>query len=66
MPRFKVDVYYSGYITREVEANDSLEAKAAASEEAARFHNKREGDFADEIIPTLDQWPDASIAEIIE
>jgi hypothetical protein len=63
--KYRVDVYYSGYISREVEAESAEEAKVIASEEAARFHNKSEGDFANEIIPTLDQWPEAGIAEVV-
>jgi len=61
---YRVDVYYSGYITREVEAANAEEAKVIASEDAARFHNKREGDFADELLPTLEPWPEAGIAEV--
>lgn len=61
--QYRVDVYYSGYITRQVEADNPQEAKAMATEEVARFHNKREGDFIEEFMPTLEPWPEAGIAE---
>jgi len=59
MPKFDVDIYYSGYITVSVDAPDEGQALEAAREEAARRHNKREGDFTEEFIPTLEPWREA-------
>jgi len=59
VPNFEADIYYSGYITVSVKAPDDSQALEAAREEAARRHNKREGDFNDEFIPTLEPWREA-------
>jgi hypothetical protein len=59
MPKFEADIYYSGYVTVSVEAPDEDQALEAAREEAARRHNKREGDFNDELMLTLEPWREA-------
>ena len=65
--KFGVDVYYSGYITVEVEAESENQAHELAVEEAARYHNKREGDFNEEIAPTLERCiPEADTVRKIE
>jgi len=66
MAKYEVDIYYSGYITLPVEATNEAQALEIATEEAARFHNKSEGDFTEKLMPNLDQWPEASTARRID
>ena len=66
MYKYEVDIYYSGYITVSVEAANEAQALEIATEEAARFHNKREGDFIEKLMPNLEPWPEASTARRID
>ena len=59
MPKYEADIYYSGYITVPVEADNEEQALETAREEAARYHNKREGHFIEELMPNLDVWREA-------
>ena len=65
MPKFEADIYYSGYITVPVEADNEEQALEIAVEDAARFHNKREGDFNNQLLPTLERWPEADTARLV-
>jgi len=62
--KYEVDIYYSGFITVPVEADNEEQAVETAREEAARLHNKREGDFCEAIMPNLDVWREADTARI--
>lgn len=67
MAKYKVDIYYSGFVTVKVEAESEDQAHELATEEAARYHNKREGDFNEEIAPTLERCiPEADTVRKIE
>ena len=56
---YQADIYYSGYITVPVEADNEELALEIAREEAARYHNKREGHFIEELMPNLEAWREA-------
>ena len=66
MPKYEVDIYYSGFITIPVEADKEALALEVAREEAARHHNKREGHFIDELMPSLEPWPEADTARELD
>jgi len=66
MAKYEVDIYYSGYITVLVEATNEAQALEIATEEAARFHNKSEGDFTEKLMPNLEPWPEANTAREID
>ena len=57
--QYEADIYYSGFITVPVEADNEEQALEIAREEAARYHNKREGHFIEEFMPNLNVWRDA-------
>ncbi len=59
MPQYQVDIYYSGYITVPAEADNQELALEIGREEAARYHNKREADFNEELLPNLERWEEA-------
>ncbi len=59
---YECDIYYSGFVTIPVEADNEEQAIEAAREEAACYHNKREGHFTEEIMPNLEPWREADIA----
>lgn len=66
MPKYEVDIYYSGYTTVPVEAEKEEQALEVARDEAARYHNKREGHFIEELMPNLDVWREADTVRKIE
>ena len=66
MAKYEADIYYSGFITVPVEADNEEQAIEIAREEAARYHNKREGKFQEEFLPSLEPWREADTARLIE
>ena len=64
MPRYQAQIYYSGYVTIPVDGANEAEALENAREEAAQLFNRKEGDFTEQIIPTLEPWRDADQVEL--
>jgi len=59
----QVDIYYSGYISIEVEDDPNATSYAYALEkarqEAERLRTKQQGKFIEEIMPNFEPWPEA-------
>jgi len=59
----QVDIYYSGYISVEVEDNPNAAsygyALEKARQEAERLRTKQQGKFIEEIMPNFEPWPEA-------
>ncbi len=67
MPKYKVDLYYTGYITHEVEANDELEAIKRARDIQGRPMDEQDFRLAFEpILETLEPWKECDSAEEVE
>jgi len=64
--KYEVDIYYSGFITVPVEADNEEQALEAAREEAARYHNKQQAEFTEEILGNLEVWREADTARKTE
>lgn len=59
MAKYEADIYYSGFITVPVEADNEEQALEIAREEAARYHNKRQAEFTEELLGNVDVWREA-------
>ena len=67
MSKYKVDLYYTGYITHEVEADSPSGAIQKARDVQDRVYNERSGPMAYQpILETLDPWHNADEAEEIK
>ena len=64
--KYEVGIYYSGFITVPVEADNEGQAIEAAREEAARYHNKKQAEFTEEILGNLEVWREADTARKTE
>ncbi len=67
MPKYKVDLYYTGYITHEIEANYESEAIGKARDIQNRPMSGQDFRLAFEpILETLEPWKIADQAEEVE
>lgn len=57
--RYEVDVYYSGFVTVQVEAENEQAAIELARQNA---DDMPEGKFHEEFLPTLEHWEEADRA----
>ena len=60
---YECDIYYSGFVTSPVEADNEEQALEAAREEAAHYHNKKQAEFTEEILVNLEVWREADTAK---
>jgi hypothetical protein len=67
MKRYSVKLYYSGFITKEIEA-DTPEDAIIRSRKAEEFYGNETAyyDAYREVLNTLEPWRDADTAEEIE
>lgn len=61
MPKYQVDIYYSTFVTREVEADSPDIAIEVGREDAARYHNKELAEFTEETLGNFERWAEADI-----
>ena len=64
---YRVGICYSGYVEIPVaNASSPEEAIILGRAEAERLRNEPEGKFIENLMPTLESWPDADTAEEIK
>lgn len=64
---YRVGICYSGYVEIPVaNASSRDEAIILGRAEAERLRSEAEGTFIENLMPTLESWPDADTAEEIE
>lgn len=66
MAKYEADIYYSGFITIPVEAANEEMALEIAREEAARYQNKEQAEFTEQILGNLEVWRDADTVKKTE
>ena len=67
MSKYKVELYYTGYITHEIEADSPSEAIKKARDIQDKVYSERSGPMAyRDILENLDPWENADEAEEIK
>ena len=64
--RYKVDVYYSGYVTVEVDADEKGKALELGRNKAIDYHLLEPEDFHFELDDNLEHWWEADTVEELE